>query len=320
MTATDDSARVSDLTTMPQVAGMQVVVRDETPFLPKVAFVLITLASMAGAVFTGTNAGLSGLGLFARWFELWGLGLAGGFAVWRVFYMRAYAPDASQGAVDALNETALRLANRVGRILALLVLAGTSGLFLTGYLSADPMLLWVMVAGQLLLAAALAVGIKSRDAAVAAVALTFALLVAWAFADAGSDMTSFLVRALHLSAFSLWLGGAVWNIWVAMPAGRDHPNFDAVIAGASQLDRFRWVVRFALPTIIITGLIMASAYRLLPFQWWLHFPGILLPSKVLAIVVLVVVFITCPLFRHCSPVQGVCNVEDLEDENGFGRD
>lgn len=34
--------------------------------------------------------------------------------------------------------------------------------------------------------------------------------------------------------------------------------------------------------------------------------------KVLAIVALVVVFITCPLFRHCSPVQGVCDIEDLE--------
>ncbi len=86
---------------------------------------------------------------------------------------------------------------------------------------------------------------------------------------------------------------------------------DAVVAGAHQLDRFRWVVRFALPTMIITGLLMAGAYRLFPVEWWLTFPGVLIPSKVAAIIVLVIVFITCPLFRHCSPVQGVCNLDDL---------
>jgi len=26
---------------------------------------------------------------------------------------------------------------------------------------------------------------------------------------------------------------------------------------------------------------------------------------------LVVVFIACPLFRQCSPVRGVCNIDDL---------
>lgn len=61
-----------------------------------------------------------------------------------------------------------------------------------------------------------------------------------------------------------------------------------MLTGARQLDRFRWVVRFALPTIIITGLIMAWNYSVMPL-----------------------VFITCPLFRHCSPVQGVCNADDL---------
>lgn len=121
------------------------------------------------------------------------------------------------------------------------------------------------------------------------------------------------MRVAHLTAFTLWIGGALWNIAVAMPAGRHHANVDAVIAGAHQLDRFRWVVRFSLPTIIVTGLIMAGAFTALPLEWWFTFPGILIPIKVLAIVALVVVFITCPLFRHCSPVQGVCNIEDLGD-------
>ncbi len=317
MTTTEDSARINSLTSLPQVSGMQVIVREETPFLPKVAFTLITLASLGGATFTGINAGLEGFALFARWFSLWGLGLAGGFAVWRVFYMRDSDPEANQSAVDALNASALVRANLVGRILGAIVILGTVGIFTSGYLAATPLLQWTMVTFQVLLGATLLAGVKNRDASIVAVTLTAALIASWAYADAGGSWDTFAVRLLHLTAFSLWLGGAVWNIWVAMPVGRQHPNFDAVIAGAHLLDRFRWVVRFALPTIIVTGLIMASAYRLLPFHWWAHFPGILIPSKVLAIVALVAVFITCPLFRHCSPVQGVCNLEDLDEESSI---
>src|SRR5699024_4486671 len=65
--------------------------------------------------------------------------------------------------------------------------------------------------------------------------------------------------------------------------------------------------------------LMAGAYRALPASWWAGFPGALIPGKVLAIVALVVVFITCPLFRHCSPVQGVCDLDDLEGR-GDGSD
>lgn len=299
-----------------QVSGVQVIVRQETPFLPKVAFVLISLASLAGAVFTGMNAGLTGVALVARWLSLWGLGLAGGFAVWRLFYLRNFDPEATQSAVDNLNATALALAHKVSRIIAVVTLVGTVGLFTTGYLSAQHSMQWLMIVLQLALSGALAVGVNNRNAASVVAATTLALLGAWAWVDTGGYAGDAAIRLVHLTAFSLWLGGAVWNIWVAMPAGRAHPNFDAVIAGAHQLDRFRWVVRFALPTIIITGLIMAFAYRTLPAQWWLHLPGILIPGKVAAIIVLVVVFITCPLFRHCSPVQGVCNLDDLSEGDG----
>lgn len=232
--------------------------------------------------------------------------------------MRDSDPEASQGAMNALNASALALAQKVSRVLAVVTLLGTIGLFTTGYLSAQPRIQWLMVALQVALAVALAMGIRDKNAAAIVAGTTLALIVAWAWVDTAGMVGSEMIRLLHLSTFSLWLGGAVWNIWVAMPAGREHPNFDAVIAGAHALDRFRWVVRFALPTIIITGLIMAFAHRLLPLQWWLHFPGVLIPSKVAAIIVLVVVFITCPLFRHCSPVQGVCNLDDLNENEGEG--
>jgi hypothetical protein len=295
-----------------RVDTLQVVVREQTPFLPKVAFTLITLASMGGAVFTGRGMGL-GVGEIAlRWLSLWSLALAGGFLVWRTIYVRTSEPEVEQVRLDALNQTALTRADVVGRWTAPIVLAGAPGILVVPWLDNSPALRWSMVAATVVLAGLLALGVSHRTPAVVATALAGLLISGWAYADAGSGMPG-VVRALHLTAFTLWLGGALWNIAVAMRAGREHPNLDAVLAGARQLDRFRWVVRFVLPTIIGTGLIMAWGYRAVELEWWMSFPGVLIPLKVLCIVALVVVFITCPLFRHCSPVQGVCNIDDLDE-------
>lgn len=293
------------------VSGLQVIVRQETPFLPKVAFTLITLASLAGASLTGSLAGLGAGPILARWLAMWAIALAGGFAVWRLFYLRRTDPEADQRQLEALNRTSLIRARSIGRWIAPVATVSAIGPVLTPYVAAQPAVMWGLVAAALVVAAGLAAGVDHRAAGLAVVAASVVAVLLWAYADAGTGWAGW-VRAAHLTAFVLWLGGAVWNIWVAMPAGREHPNVDAVVAGAHQLDRFRWVVRFSLPTIIVTGLIMAGAYRFLPLEWWSTFPGVLIPLKVLAIIALVVVFITCPLFRHCSPVEGVCDLEDLE--------
>jgi putative copper resistance protein D len=287
-----------------RVRTLQVVVKEETPFLPRVAFTLITLASLGGAIFTGHGMGLSALELPVRWFALWTTAMAGGLLVWRLAYVRASEQGVTQSAVDALNDTALRRADRVGLVLAPLVLLGSGGALVSDYLSWHRGLQWSLALGALVLAALLATGVRHTASAAPALVITALLLVGWAYGDAGAGWRGG-VRLLHLTAFTLWLGGALWNIAVAMPAGRQHPNVDAVLAGARQLDRFRWVVRFALPTIIVTGLVMADAYRALPLQWWLHLPGILIPLKVLLILALVAVFIACPLFRQGSPVNGL---------------
>ncbi|WP_022916843.1 hypothetical protein [Ruania albidiflava] len=294
-----------------RVQTLQVVVKEETPFLPKVAFVLISLASLGGAVFTGLGLGVAPAGLGLRWLTLWSLALAGGFLLWRLVYLRSTEPGVDQSRLEALNHTALARADRVARMVAVLVLAGAAGAFVVPHLDGAPLQRGLLVAGSVLLAGLLALGVQRRTVAAAALTVVALLLLGWAITDAGTGWP-LLLRALHLTAFALWLGGALWNIAVAMPAGRQHANVPAVLAGAKQLDRFRWVVRFALPTIIVTGLVMAGAFRALPLDWWTSFPGVLIPLKVLAIVALVVVFITCPLFRHCSPVQGVCNVDDLD--------
>ncbi|HRN28571.1 MAG TPA: hypothetical protein PK890_02535 [Terrimesophilobacter sp.] len=291
-----------------RVESLQIVVKEETPFLPKVAFTLITLASLAGAIFTGLGFGLEPLALGLRWFALWALALAGGFATWRLFYLREAERDLDDEIVGQLNSTALKRARRVSVVVGALVILSAFGTLSVGYLDYVPAARWLILAGTLALGIVLLAGVQHRGLTTLAFTLTAALILGWALFDAGTGWEG-AVRLAHLS---LWLGGALWNIAVAMPAGREHPTVTAVLAGARQLDRFRWVVRFSLPTIIITGLIMAGFYTVMPLEWWLSFPGVLLPLKVMAIVVLVVVFITCPLFRQCSPVQGVCNIDDLD--------
>jgi len=294
-----------------RIDTLRIVVREETPFLPKVAFVLITLASLAGVTFTSRGMGLAPAETLLRWLTLWSLALAGGFLVWRLFYLRVREADVAVGASARLTATALDRGDRVARLVAPVVALGAPGALVVPVLDGRPLVRWGLVAGALAVAILLAVGVTPRVTAMPAAGLVGLLLVGWAHTDAGGGWSG-VVRLLHLTAFTLWLGGALWNIAVAMPAGRAHPNVDAVLAGARQLDRFRWVVRVALPTIIVTGVAMAWVHRGAPLDWWTSSPGVLIPLKVLAIVALVVVFITCPLFRHCSPVQGVCNIDDLE--------
>jgi putative copper resistance protein D len=295
-----------------RVQRLQVIVKEETPFLPKVAFTLITVASLAGAILTGNGLGVHGAALVVRWFGLWTLALAGGFLAWRLAYLRHVEADLDRAVVYAFNDTALSFADRVARVLAPLVAIGATAPLAASYLAGRPAVRFTLLGATVLLAALLAGGVRRRAVAGAAAASVALLLAGWAYADAGNGGYGW-IRLAHLTAFSLWLGGALWNIAVAMRAGRAHPVVDAVLAGARQLDRFRWVVRFVFPTIIGTGLAMADVYRALPRSWWLSYPGVLIFVKIGVIVALVAVFIACPLFRHCSPVRGVCNIDDLRN-------
>lgn len=300
-----------------RVETLRVIVKDEAPVLPKLAFAMITMASLGGAAFTGLGLGITGGGVLLRWVTLWSIALAGGFLTWRLAFLRDREADVDQARVDALNGSALTRANRVARWVGVIVLLGAPGALVVPHLQSLPVLRSGLVLGSVALGALLFLGVRSRAAAIPAAAVTAGLLVAWAQADTGGDWHLW-VRLAHLTAFTLWLGGALWNITVAMPAGREHPYVDAVLAGARQLDRFRWVVRFALPVILATGLVMAGVYRSLPLDWWTTMPGVLIPLKVMAIAGLIVVFIACPLFRQCSPVQGVCNVDDLDPSSRSG--
>ncbi|MEZ5175171.1 MAG: hypothetical protein R2823_03085 [Acidimicrobiia bacterium] len=290
--------------------GYTVEVRTSTPFLPKVAFVTITLASIAGAIFTGRSFGLGlGLGLM-RWFILWTMALTLGFAAWRTMYLRTTEKGLSDERMRPLADSALAHARPISRILAAFATVSTAAVAFVPYLSTTQQL-WLMIATGAT-AALLWRGVATRRSGAVIVAGAAAQAAMWGSFDAAAGLPE-VVRTLHLVAFGLWLGGALWNLGVAIPAGRDHPTIEAVIALARQLQRFRWVVRFAMPTVIITGLIQTDVYRAMPADWWMSMPGILIPAKVLLIVALIGIFITCPLYRQCSPVTGVCRVEDLDD-------
>ena len=151
-------------------------------------------------------------------------------------------------------------------------------------------------------------------------ALIFALMLVDAFVQAGFDVTlaqngqawPLILRGWHLAAFGLWFGGAVWNIFVAVPAARNIISIPVVLAASQQLERFRVAVHIILPTLIITGVLQAYPYigfslsnlTASTFGW-------LILTKISLVGVLIVVFITCPMWRACSPISGMCKLDDL---------
>jgi putative copper resistance protein D len=121
-----------------------------------------------------------------------------------------------------------------------------------------------------------------------------------------------LVRTIHLAAFGIWFGGAIWNIFITVPSARNIVSLPVVVAASQQLERFRISVRIILPTLIITGLIQAYPYvGLNPRALTTSLFGWLILTKLFLIVILVGVFITCPMWRACSPISGMCKIDDL---------
>lgn len=292
--------------------GVIVEVKTETPFLPKAAFFLISVASLVGVYLTGRLHGLEGVALAWRWLQFWGLALTSGMLAWRLFYLRGAEEGLSQARVAALHGALLGRVGSLRRFLAPLLLAGAPAPWLVPYL--EPWQAAALTAGSLVAALAVWGAHESRAAAFVAFGAGAAGLALWGWVDSSGIASVASVRAVHLWAFAAWLGGALFNLGAAVPAGRLHANIDAVVAGARQLERFRRVVRVAMPTVIVTGVWMALRYGGLASPFWREGIGLLVPLKLALIVALVVIFITCPLYRACSPVRGVCNLSDLGEE------
>jgi putative copper resistance protein D len=296
--------------------------------LPKLALLLISLASLSGVYLTMTTHGAAPAVAFLRWLQLASLGVLAGGAMWWGFFLREPEAEEEAAEVAAFIVAQAERFRWIGVGALLANLAGSACLFPLAARARGAGAGAIFTAGAAvqLLAIALATLLLARRPApgrafrfglaraacaalVLALALTGALDARLTFA--GSD-AALALRAVHLAAFGLWVGGAVWNIFIAVPAAQRTLTLSVVIEGAHALERFRWVVRVILPTLVLTGLAQGYAYvGVQPAALIGSLFGRLILFKLALVVALVVIFITCPLWRACSPIRGMCDLEDL---------
>lgn len=291
--------------------------------LPKVALTIIVLASLIGTYLTLRLGGTASLFVVvANWLYLVTLGILVGGLCWKHGFVRPSDLE------DGTSSYCERMYARFDRI----VWTAASGLGLAGSIVAYRY--WQSLSGTIypivvtaVLVALLAVLVISLSVTrsvgsqfrsplgLAGFVLALALLVATASAEValrGGSTNTFVVRTIHLLAFAIWLGGAVWNIFVAVPTGQESPTLPVVSAAGEQLERFRWAVRFIIPTIIATGLYQAYAVFGTNIDTYLTSAlGLAVVAKLGFIGTLVVIFKLCPMWRACSPIEGVCDLDDI---------
>jgi putative copper resistance protein D len=294
--------------------------------LPKVALTVITIASFIGVWLTmSTHGAGTWLQVGSRWLHLVSFAaLAGGY-MWKGLFASPAEKPAQQPYFAQFTAASFARFRRVAQIaLPVFLLTAVYDLFrfadwgVSGLLTAEMVLLALLA----LTGSVDAYGQQPENpfAARRLARLILLLLMLDALVQAGFDVTltqggqmwPLLVRWLHLAAFGLWFGGAVWNIFITVPAARSTISLPVVVAASQQLERFRIAVRIILPTLIITGLI--QAYRYVGFNIYALTAspiGWLILTKLLLIGVLIVVFLTCPMWRACSPISGMCKLDDL---------
>ena len=216
--------------------------------LPKIALTVITLASFAGTWLTMSTHGAGTWSqVLPRWLHLVTFGLLAGGYLWKALFARPAEQADQQAAFATFTAGQFRRFRRLAR--AVLPVFALTALW-------DAMRFARWGAGRLiwadLLLVALLVLAIGYDAFLRAekeqpfaerplAALILALLLLSGLAQAAFDVAlaqagqlpALLVRWLHLSAFGLWLGGAVWNIFIAVSAAREVVSVPVVVAAAT---------------------------------------------------------------------------------------
>ncbi|WP_353633418.1 hypothetical protein ABSL23_08590 [Halobacterium sp. NMX12-1] len=294
--------------------------------LPKAALSVILAASLVGTALTLDLTGQwSALLALAKWGYFVALGVLLGGLLWKHGFVRP-------GDVDAAADYCAEMYRRFDRIaVAALAVVAVTGVALLAVAYADaPLALRGGLAGALALTVVAGavdtlddapvperfrttVGVLALAVAVLAVALSAAADVALA----GGSAVPAAVRAVHLLAFAAWVGGAVWNIFVAVPTGQLQPTPPVVRAAGEQLERFRWTVRFVIPTIVLTGLYQAVDALGTSLGTYVGTAvGLAVLAKLGFVAVLFVIFLACPMWRACSPIDGVCDLAEMDGEVG----
>ncbi|MCZ7552459.1 MAG: hypothetical protein M5U05_07720 [Anaerolineales bacterium] len=296
--------------------------------LPKVALTVISIASFVGVWLTMTTHGAGAwLQVIPRWLHLVSFAFLAGGTMWKALFTEpAERPEHRSAFARFTTGEFARFRKLMQFALPVFILTAGYDLLRFARWGIAGGLVWFEAI--LLAAIALAAGfdifrrVKPDDpfSERLTARLLLALLVINAFVQAtfdvfltqGGQPLPLLVRGIHLAAFSLWFGGAVWNIFITVPAARSIVSLPVVLAASQQLERFRVAVRIILPTLIVTGLIQAYRYVGLSFTALTTSTfGLLILTKILLVGVLIVVFITCPMWRACSPISGMCKIDDL---------
>jgi len=292
--------------------------------LPKAALTVILAASLVGTALTLdlTDRWSPALAL-AKWGYLVALGVLLGGLLWKHGFVRP-------GDVDAAADYCAEMYRRFDRIAAgALAVLAVSGVALLAVVYADaPLALRGGLAGALALTVTAGAIDTLDDApvperfrtvagrlALAGAVLTVALSAAADVALAGGGIVPTASRAIHLLAFGAWVGGAVWNIFVAVPTGQLRPTPPVVRAAGEQLERFRWTVRFVIPTLVLTGVFQSvDALGTSPGTYVGTTAGLAVLAKLAFVAVLFVIFLACPMWRACSPIDGVCDLAEMDGE------
>lgn len=301
-------------------------------FLPKVALSAILVASLLGTAVSMRLTGSTAItAILTKWLYLVSAGVLTGGLVWKQAFVSPadFQDDAyrycrrmydrfqriSIGALIVLDLSGAVVLGRYYQTLRATILVACLVLCI-GVLNA--LVLWHVASDRSVEQQFRTVfGVTTLGATVSIVGLT---AIAEVSLEA-SGATAMIVRIIHLLAFSVWVGGAVWNIFVAVPTGQENPTIGVIRAAGTQLERFRWAVRFIIPTLFITGGIQAvSALGYRP-QTYLAVPvGLAVLAKIGVVGVLVVIFKLCPMWRACSPIDGVCDLTDLQTDDSDEKD
>ena len=297
--------------------------------LPKVALTIITLSSLIGVWLTMATHGVSDwLSVSTRWLHLVSFGLLAGGYMWKGFFAQPAHRPSQEADVKAFASAEFQRFRRVAW-LALPVFAAT-GVYDVVRFSRLGVGWPVWIEAALLAMIVMAIlhelyvrwpGAPFTEQTEAR--LIMGLLVLDALFQAifdvmltqGGAAWPLLVRWVHLTAFGLWFGGAFWNIFITVPAARQTLSVPVVVAAGRQLERFRIVVRVFLPTLIITGFIQAYRYvGISPTALFTSPFGQIILIKIGLVIALIAVFLTCPLWRACSPISGMCKLDELYDQ------
>lgn len=298
--------------------------------LPKVALTIIVISSLVGTWLTmSTHSAADVPAVAARWLHLVALGVMAGGYMWKGFLAQPAAePDRKPARAAEVRLFATAQFHRfrsVARVaLAIFAVTGLIDLVQFSRMGVGwPIWVEAALLSSIIMITLHELTIRRAGAPYAEQSLA-RLLVGLLLLDVlfqatfdvflsqGGAAWPLLVRWLHLSAFGLWLGGAFWNIFIAVPAARQTLTVQVVVAAGRQLERFRVVVRVFLPTLIITGFIQAYRYVGLSPEALLYSPmGRVILIKIGLVLALVGVFLTCPLWRACSPITGMCKLDEL---------